>query len=61
MDIVLFTITAIALYAFSDWVVRRIEAARGGVMKNRSLVFLAIIMPLALLSFALIRYLLGAQ
>ncbi len=60
MDIVLFTITAIALYAFSDWVVRRIETARGGVMKNRSLVFFAIITPLALLSFALIRHLLAS-
>jgi len=60
LDIVLFTITGIALYGFSDWVVRRIESARGGAMKNRSLVFFAIITPLALLSFALIRRLLGS-
>ena len=59
MEIVYFTITAIALYAISDWAVRRIEAFAGRQLEHRTLVFFAIILGLALVSFGLIRHLTG--
>ena len=59
MEAVYFTIVAIGLYFVSDWLLRRIETARGEPLENRSLIFLFILLPLALASFALIRLLAG--
>lgn len=53
MQIVLFTLVAAALYFFADWVLRTLEARRGAPFPNRSLLFFAIIMPLALIVFEL--------
>jgi hypothetical protein len=59
-EIVWFTIVAIGLYFFSDWLLDRIERVRGKrFAENRPLVFFAIILPLALASFWLIDRLLG--
>lgn len=55
MEIVWFTLVAIALYVFSDWALRRIEAYAGRQFEHRTLIFFGIILTLALLSFALIR------
>ncbi len=56
MEILGFTAAGIALYFFSDWLLDRLERARGARFENRSLIFFAIILVLALLSFQLIQY-----
>lgn len=57
MEIVYFTLVGIGLYFFSDWLLDRIEAARGKRFENRSVVFFVIILVLAVASFQLIGYL----
>ncbi len=57
MEIVYFTAAGIGLYFLSDWILNRIEAARGARFENRSLIFFTIILALALASFQLIGYL----
>jgi hypothetical protein len=59
LEIVYFTVVAIGLYFVSDWLLRRIETARGEILEHRSVVFLLILLSLALASFSLIRYLTG--
>ena len=58
IEILVFTLTAAFLYLFSDWLLRFIELQRGAPLKNRSVVFFAIIMVLALVSFELLPVLL---
>jgi hypothetical protein len=55
MDIVYFTVIAIGLYFGADWLLERIERARGKRFENRQVAFFAIILPLALASFWLVR------
>lgn len=55
MDLVYFTIVAIGLYFGADWLLERIERARGKRFENRQVVFFLIILPLALVSFWLVR------
>ena len=55
MDIVYFTVVAIALYVGADWLLERIERARGKRFDNRQVVFFAIILPLALIAFWVVR------
>lgn len=59
MEIVLFTLVAIAIYFAADWILRTLEARRGAPFKNRSIVFFAIILPLALIVFSLMENLGG--
>ncbi len=54
MEIVYYTLTAIALYFVSDWLLERIEQARGKRFENRSVIFFGIILVLALVSFQVI-------
>ena len=60
MEFLYFLVAAIALYAFSDWLLRRIEARLGRHLEQRSVIFFAILLSSALVSFALIRLLLGS-
>lgn len=55
MDAVYFFLVAILLYFVADWSLRRIESAAGKTLKYRSLVFFALLLTLALASFAIIR------
>jgi hypothetical protein len=55
MDIVYFTAIAIGVYLAADWLLDRIERMRGGRFENRQVVFFAIILPLALAAFWLVR------
>ena len=55
MEIVQFTLVAIALYFGADAILSWIERLRGARFESRQLVFFAIILPLALATFALIR------
>ena len=54
-EILLFTLNAIVIYFLADWIVRMIEARRGEVLKYRQVVFFAIILVLALVTFRLLR------
>ena len=55
MDAVYFTVVAIVLYFAADAILDWMERRRGVRFRNRQLVFFAIILPLALASFALLR------
>ena len=59
MDLVYFTVIAVGLYFMADALLEWIERKRGARFANRQIVFLAIIMPLALLTFWLVRVLSG--
>jgi hypothetical protein len=55
MDLVWFTLVAIGLYFGADWLLDAIERRRGARFENRQVAFFAIILPLALLAFWLVR------
>ncbi|MDX1405058.1 MAG: hypothetical protein R3192_10995 [Woeseiaceae bacterium] len=59
MEIVIFTLNAILIYLLADWIVRKIEAQRGEVLKQRQVVFFIVILALALLSFEILQNLLA--
>lgn len=59
MEILLFTVTGIVLYVSADALLKRIEAGREEPLENRSIIFFAIFLPLALISFQLIQYLMA--
>ena len=60
MEVVQFTLVAIALYFGADAILNWLERLRGARFESRQLVFFAIILPLALATFALIRALSGS-
>ena len=60
MEAVYFTLVAIGLYFFSDWLLERNERLRGKRFEQRSIVFFAIIAVLALISFQVIQMLMRA-
>ena len=55
MELVWFTLVAMALYVFADRLLDFMEKKRGKRFENRQLVFFAIIAPLALATFWFIR------
>jgi hypothetical protein len=57
MEMLYFTLAAIVLYVGADWILNRIEAAVGRRLEYRSIIFFAILLIMALSSFALIRHL----
>ena len=59
MDIVYFTLIAIGVYFGADRLLDWIERRRGGRFENRQVMFFAIILPLALAAFWLMRGLSG--
>ena len=59
MEILIFTLNAIFVYLFSDWLVRQIEQRRGKALKKRQVVFFAIFLVLALGTFRLLKILFG--
>jgi hypothetical protein len=60
LEAIYYTLAAIALYFTSDWVLQRIEHFYGRRFEHRSIVFFAIILSLALITFSIIRRLAGA-
>ena len=56
MEIIYFTLSAVVLYFAADRILDRVEIAAGRRFENRTLIFFAILLILALLSFALIRH-----
>lgn len=61
MDIVTFTLVAIALYFGADRLLDLIERKRGARFENRQVAFFAIMLPLALAAFWLMRLLSGPE
>jgi predicted PurR-regulated permease PerM len=59
MDIVWFTLIAVALYFGADRLLDWIERVRGARFENRQVAFFAIILPLALVAFWLVRLFTG--
>jgi predicted PurR-regulated permease PerM len=59
MDIVYFTVIAIGIYFGADQLLDWIERKRGARFENRQVAFFAIILPLALAAFWLVRMLSG--
>jgi len=59
MEILYFAVVALTLYAVSDWILQRLELARGERFEQRSLIFFVLLLGLAIPSFALIRYITG--
>jgi hypothetical protein len=55
MAMVYYTLAGIVLYVAADWILNRIEIYRGTRLEYRSLIFFAILLTLALVSFQLIQ------
>lgn len=55
MAMLYFTLTGIILYLVADWLLRRLEARAGRTFEHRSLIFFALLLSMALVSFAIIR------
>ena len=55
MQFIVLTIVAIVLYFLSDWIVNRIEIARGERLENRTLYFFFILLALALVTFQVLE------
>jgi len=51
--LILYSLNAIVVYLFSDWILRMIEKRRGEVMKQRWLVFSAIFLVLIVTTHAI--------
>lgn len=60
IEILLFTLVAIVIYLVADRIIRMIETKRGEVLKQRQVIFFAVFLVLALLSFRVLRILLTA-
>ena len=60
-ELILFTLNAIVIYLVSDWLVRLIEKRKGAVIKQRQIIFFVIFLTLALVSFRLLKMLLGTE
>ena len=60
-ELILFTLNAIVIYLVSDWLVRLIEKRRGEVLKQRQVVFFVIFLALALVTFRLLKMLVGGE
>lgn len=58
MEIVVFTLNAIVVYLLADWIIRAMERKKGEVLKNRQVIFFAIFLSLALISFNALKTLL---
>ena len=58
-ELILFTLNAAVIYLVADWLVRLIEKRRGTVLKQRQVVFFAVFLVLALVSFQVLQSLLG--
>lgn len=59
MEIVYFTVAAVVLYFAADWILERLEIRAGHRFKYRTVIFFALLLGLALVTFHLIRTLAG--
>ncbi len=61
VEILYFTLAGIALYLLADWLLDRIERARGVRFEHRTFIFFTILLALAVAAFQAIGYLTGAS
>lgn len=59
MELLIFTLNAIFIYLFSDWILRQVELRKGRPLKQRQMVFFLIFIALALASFELLKRTVG--
>lgn len=59
IEMMVYTVVGIILYFLSDWMLVKFENIAGHKFENRNLVFFAIIMTLALSTFAVFRLVLS--
>jgi hypothetical protein len=57
-ELILFTLNAVVIYVLADWLLRLVERRRGRILPQRQVVFFAIFLVLALVSFGALRALL---
>jgi surface polysaccharide O-acyltransferase-like enzyme len=60
MEILVFTLNAIFVYLFSDWIIRIIEEKRGEPLKRRQVIFFVVFLILVLVSFQVLRIIFAA-
>lgn len=60
IEIVVFTLNAVVIYLFADWIIRALERKKGAILKNRQVVFFVVFLALALISFSLLPVLLSS-
>jgi hypothetical protein len=58
MAAVYYTITGVVLYLLADRILRSVEARAGRIFEHRTLIFFALLLLMALVTFAVIRRLL---
>jgi hypothetical protein len=59
VEILLFTAVAVVLYVVADRILVAVETARGATFGQRTVIFFALLLTLALTTFAILRALLG--
>jgi len=59
MHILLFVVVSLLLYFVADWLLKEVERRRGAPFDNRTLIFFAILLVLALVSFNALNYFLA--
>ncbi len=59
VEIIYLIIVAVPLYFFADWLLRRIEQAKGRTLEHRTLVFFLLLLGLTLVAFHFIGRLTG--
>jgi hypothetical protein len=55
MDLLYFTVIGVGLYFFTDWLLDRVERARGARFKHRDAIYFGIMLAAALLTFTLVN------
>jgi hypothetical protein len=55
MQTILFTVLGIGLYFLADWLLQSMETRAGRRFEYRSVIFFAILLALAIVSFSLVR------
>ena len=55
MEFALLLVVGVGLYFLADWILRAMERAAGRIFEQRTLVFFALLLGLALVAFTLIR------
>lgn len=61
MEILLFTVVAVALYFGADSLLRALERRRGAPLPHRNIIYFAIILSLTLITFRILQPLLQQQ
>jgi hypothetical protein len=60
MEILVFSLNAIFVYLFSDWIIRKLEEKRGAALRYRQLVFFVVFLVLVMLTFQFMKSVLAA-